>query len=293
MAPSLVYGLVLLVAACWFGPSLAFHSRVSRSNSSFLKSTSAPIDGSAAMIKSILKKPSKVLTVGLEYIGNNLSNTEINTLSMQLRKCKVTAIWCSDVDNMKEFVREQETARGNFPGPCPVIYYGDVKATAAAAEAGASAVVLSAEDVEKDQFELSGNCEIIWKISSIEEMRLVLEKSDNSADAFLLDGSNKMEEVAAALPSGAMYIASVDPMQQDGAEIERAKELKKLGCASILIRQACVGDSEDLEYAQFLVGGMTSKASSEFKFSGLTGSTNGHFGGVQATGSVKWRRVEN
>jgi hypothetical protein len=60
----------------------------------------------------------------------------------------------------------------------------------------------------------------------------------------------------------------------------------------VMIRRACVGDSEDLEYAQFLVGGLTSKASSEFKFTGLTGSTNGHFGGIQANGTVKWKRME-
>ena len=81
-------------------------------------------------------------------------------------------------------------------------------------------------------------------------------------------------------------------MQADGAEVEQAKELKKLGVGSILVQNACVGDSEDLEYSSFVVGGMTSKASSEFSFSGLTGSTNGHFGGVQARGTVQWQRTK-
>ena len=67
--------------------------------------------------------------------------------------------------------------------------------------------------------------------------------------------------------------------------------MKALGAASGVVMKACVGDVEDLEYAQFLVNGLTSKASSEFKFSGLTGSTNGHFGGVQANSKVSWRRV--
>lgn len=80
-------------------------------------------------------------------------------------------------------------------------------------------------------------------------------------------------------------------MQPGGVEVERAKQAKtQLGCASVLIRQACVGDAEDVEYAQFLVSGMTSKASSQFKFSGLTGSTNGHFGGIQQNQEIKWRR---
>jgi hypothetical protein len=39
------------------------------------------------------------------------------------------------------------------------------------------------------------------------------------------------------------------------------------------------------------VSGLTSKASKEFKFSSLTGSTNGHFGGIQSNSSVKWERT--
>jgi hypothetical protein len=55
-----------------------------------------------------------------------------------------------------------------------------------------------------------------------------------------------------------------------------AKALEKSGIHPVLVQQAGVGDAEDLEYIQFLVGGMTmSKASSAFKFSGPTGSTNG------------------
>jgi hypothetical protein len=88
-----------------------------------------------------------------------------------------------------------------------------------------------------------------------------------------------------------LWIAAVNAMQPDGAEIANGKEYKTRGCGSILVRNACIGDSEDTEYAQFCVGGFTSKASSEFKFSGLTGSTNGHFGGIQANSSVKWRRM--
>jgi hypothetical protein len=90
-----------------------------------------------------------------------------------------------------------------------------------------------------------------------------------------------------------MSIATLyDPMQDGGAEIETGKEFKSMGFASVLVKNACVGDKEDVDYASFVVSGMTSKASKEFKFSGLTGSTNGHFGGIQSNSSVKWERTK-
>jgi hypothetical protein len=252
-------------------------------------STTASVGSAAGSLKSVLQKPSKVLTVGLEYAGSgDLSATELSILSMQLRKSKVSAIWCAKVEALQEFVAEQEMARGNFPGPCPIIFHGPVEQTAAAVTAGASAVVLPVDA------EIVDGCDIVWKVSSVEEVESVLETTDNLADAFWLDvvHSETLETVVAAVPKGAMCIASLDAMQPDGAEVDQGRELKRLGCASVFVRQACVGDGEDLEYAQFLVGALTSKASSEFSFSGLTGSTNGHFGGIQANGTVKWKRVE-
>ena len=50
------------------------------------------------------------------------------------------------------------------------------------------------------------------------------------------------------------------------------------GCASVLVRGACVGDDEDIKYARHAVGLLRSKRSSSFAMDGFTGSTNGHFG---------------
>lgn len=265
-----------------------------------------PISGGASILKSVLQKPSKVLTVGLEYAGNKLSPQVISTLSMQLRKLKVSAIWCDDIESLQDFVKEQETAQGNFPGPCSIIYHGPVEYSVTAVEDyGASAVVVPAvvvrdsggggAELDLTDIPIVGHgCEIVWKVSSSDQIKAVLERTGNTSDVFWLDdvSLDNMKSVVACLPNEAMFIASVDSMQPDGAEVLTGKEYKKMGCASIFVRRACVGDAEDLEYAQFLVGGFTSKASSEFKFTGLTGSTNGHFGGVQASTNVRWRRAE-
>ena len=238
-----------------------------------------------------LKKPSKTLTVCLEYDGSAdgaSSSSDLATLSMQLRKVKAGAIFTADIGALKEFATEQESARGDFPGPCPVVYCGDVEGTADAVSAGASAVILSAESADKAA-DVQG-ADIIWEVNTVADVEAVLAVQE-AADSFLVGGDG-IEAVIAALPrKTSCAIGSVQAMQEDDAEIAEGRHLKKAGCASIFIRKAIVGDAEDLEYAQFAVGGLTSKASSEFNFSGLTGSANGHFGGVASSGKGnKWKR---
>jgi len=255
-----------------------------------MSSTSAA-QGAASNLKSILKKPSKVLTVGVGCdFGSALDASEISILSMQLRKSKVSAIWCSNLEAIKEFTSEQETAKGSFPGPLPIIYSGSVDGSSTALQNGASAVVLSASD----DMSSVGDAEVVWSAGSLDEVTTILEATSDAANVFLVNVSSgeEFDAIVQAVPKASLCIASVEPMQADGAEIDIGKNLKKVGCGSVLVPSAIVGDAEDLPYAQFLVDGFTSKASSEFKFSGLTGSTNGHFGGVQASGSDKWLRAK-
>lgn len=286
----------ILVVLLWLRVTAAFlpFNRVHSASSTAMDGLSMSVsstaaDGSASAIVSTMKKMSRVLTVGLEYSGKELSPTELSIISMQLRKCKVSAIYTQDVEAIKEFSAEQQSAMGNFPGPCPVIFHGSVEKAQDALEAGASAVVLPVEAVDNVE---SFAGEIIWKVETAQDIDIVLEKTSGNANVFLIDGNNgAISSLAESIPSKSLWVAAVDAMLEDGAEVALGKQLQSQGCGSILVRNAVVGDSEDMEYAQFCVGGLTSKASSEFKFSGLTGSTNGHFGGVQSNSSIKWRRV--
>jgi hypothetical protein len=292
--------------------TLAARSCLSLSTSIFLTPSAAASLASATAaspkLKSLLKKPSKVLTVGVEYDPKpSHDKNEASVLSMQLRKSKISSIWCKHVEHVQDLSQEQGTAQGNFPGPVPIIYHGPLDCVGQLQEvvnAGASAVVVSLKDNRsvleawreqcKDD---AGIVELVWKISTVGEAQQILDLTDYVADAFWVkakgDEISMLEEIVTVLPKSSLFILPLDPMQPDGAEITRGKEWKqRLGCPSVVVEQACVGDAEDIAYAQFLVNGLTSKASTEFKFSGLTGSTNGHFGGVHANNQVKWRRVD-
>merc|ERR1712071_320382 len=173
-------------------------------------------------------------------------------------------------------------------------------------KAGVTAIVVSAADDDNlnvaqmiindsDDGSKEQNIEIIWRVSTPEQVEKIVDSG--MGHAFLIsnnvdtDGIEKnVEAILDAIPNKAVIISSVNAMQKGNGEIEKGKALKKLGVASILVREACIGDAEDVEYSTFVVNGLTSKASSEFQLTGLTGSTNGHFGGVAEKGAKTWKR---
>ena len=66
---------------------------------------------------------------------------------MQLRKTsKSSAIYTCDVESLSKIVKEQESSRGDFPGPVPVIYYGtDAEKLDSNVVESASAVVIQVQ----------------------------------------------------------------------------------------------------------------------------------------------------
>jgi hypothetical protein len=228
----------------------------------------------------ILKKTSKTLAVALEYapVADVSSPSQLETLSMQLRQCKVSVVVTSHLDAAMEFVKEQESARGNFPGPCPVIYTGDD--VDAAIEGGIKSIVVKAGvDV------MSNNIFVIHRVDSVDDVAHL------GSGAFFVDADQpNINAILDAIPNGSIIMAAMDAMQAENAELERAKELKVRGVSAVLLSKACVGDGEDIEYTRFAVEGLTKKKSSTFNMTGLTGSTNGHFGGVASSQATTWLR---
>lgn len=80
----------------------------------------------------------------------------------------------------------------------------------------------------------------------------------------------------AALPEDAVAISSVDSKND---EIILGRELARAGCKSVLVRQACIGDSNwDLKYARFAIESLTSKANPQFQITDISSSSQGGHG---------------
>lgn len=215
--------------------------------------------------KALIKNKGAV-TVSVELTGDGFNDT-VESLSRELRKSKASAIACSHLNVVATLAAEQATAKGDFPGPCPVLYTGPVGDALAAAKAGASAVVLAAKDIDVAA-ELDGSADVVWLAECTDEIDAIVAAgygSSSSSAAFLVDGQGETS-IVDALPDGAWVIASLSSMQPDSAEIEQGRSLAASGVAtSLLLRAACIGDEEDLPYARYAISGVTRKASSTFK----------------------------
>jgi len=299
-------------------------SQISVSMSNEVNKSSTSIGGGGAAIRGALKKM-RGISISVEYspVKNGdvpkTSPIEIELLSQELRKAKVSSIWTCDSEVIQCFSKEQNSAKGNFPGPVPIVYqhldgggeqHGQVHTDTilAAIENGASAIVLDSDllDVYKTQIDMSSDCgggpvDVICRVENVQHVQMALEAGYDSA--FLLSGSQHDEEIRrmlSAIPKSAVVIVSLSSMQPDSQEISRAKILAGLASdsanvASVLIHDACVGDQEDIKYSSFVVENINKKSSSTFQMTGLTGAANGHFGSEVSGGfrAAKWQRNKN
>ncbi|KAL1498495.1 hypothetical protein AB1Y20_013820 [Prymnesium parvum] len=220
------------------------------------------------------------LAVSLEYSAPP-PHADLEALGEALRAGGAAAVWTADLSAAAALAAEQRRARGDFPGPCAVVFCGAPSDAAAAAAAGATAVVLR----EGSPCEPHGAA-VVWEARDEAELaRLV---GAGAAGAFLLPAA-----LLPALPAGALGVVPLEPMQPGDAEVARGRALAAEG-ASLLVRRACVGDAEDLPYVRFVLQALKSKKSSAFAIDGHTGAVNGHFGArtrVEASPAGGWARA--
>lgn len=284
-------------------PSTTQHNIVALSMSSTVFQTTQSSLDKLDNLKLSIKKPRGV-SIGVEYarLNKELSDGDLKILSMQLRRsAKAAAVWSSDVESIAKLVKEQESARGDFPGPLPVIYSGslsDANVVKTVVDGGVTAVVANyGESLDEAVTSLLSDVGIIWKVSSLDELKALQE--DNVGSVFLLskdvipasvdDASDELAENLSTYKS-MVAIAQIQSMMPANGEIQLGKHLAKLGISSLVLEEACVGDEEDIKYTAYAIEELQKKSSSQFSMTGLTGSTNGHFGVSSHGGEVKWRR---
>jgi len=213
-----------------------------------------------------LKKSTGATTVSVEFLPTNgeLSEVRLSSLSMQLRNAKTASIWVTKdkpaaLMRVKLLAEEQKQAKGSFPGPCPVVYNSKVADTSeleAAVSVGASAVTISLSDVglEKAQEIVSSAAQLgLETVVSIKKNGQVDEALKCKPDVFLVAAEEIEDTVSIVQALGGdklPIIAQVQAMQKNANEREYVQKIKEAGCKAILLKEACVGDSEDLDYTK-------------------------------------------
>jgi len=265
--------------------------RLQRRGEPSAAATSAPAKPMESELFTVLKKPSGALTISLEFnpaSGGASTERDVELKSMEMRKSKAAAVFTPDSESVASLVKEQQQSRGDYPGPCPVVFSGDASKAAAAVEAGASAVVLEPKDLEQAN---TLGVDVLWHVSSSDEVSQIVDAGYGYA--FFVSAADATE-LMPAVPKDALLVAYLDAMQEDGAEVDKGRELNAAGCQSLLVRNACVGDKEDFEYSRYVIGGLRSKASKKYNIGAMTGAVNGHFGmgeNWMSSGPKKWQRT--
>ena len=276
-------------------------------------------------VRAALVKPSKTMSTIFEVSSNIDDEGDLSYLSLQMRKNKVNALSSQSINTVRILVEEQSSASGNFPGPCPVFYDSTSETgnyISKAIELGVSGIIADfslSSTIHDIPNEGGKPIQWVWKCSTVEAVQTVLRNraDEISNDAFLFsivsnhDDLQKLEDIETCIEEMTSHIqdaentknmlligevysmmrADEDTDDTSCREIQIARAFKKLKFQSVLVMDACVGDSEDLEYAKYFLGEVTSKSSKTFKMTGLTGSANGHFGGVQSQSKGQnWKR---
>ena len=245
---------------------------------------------------------------------------EMEILSQDLRKAKLASVFTSHIEAIQTFAKEQQQAQGNFPGPCPIIYNGDANFIKQAIKSGASAIVIKdlsllLSSQQLDTSDTFHGVDFICQVENVQQVKTAMDSgyeyaflikhNDNNHDNNENDSSNNslIVEILSHVPKDAIVIFSLPSMQKNSHEINKGKEIVQLSSTDslsningLVFENACVGDDEDLKYANFLVGAVTKKGSSTFAKTGLTGSTNGNFGTLSDNVSIqdaKWKRLED
>ena len=200
-------------------------------------------------VKNSLKKKSGALTVSIEVLPSDdveapiddgeivgegrrtvalTAEERVERLSGALRGGRegslASAIFTSSSMRFPRSPKEQATA-GDFPGPCPVVFNGEATEASQAIAAGAQGVVLPAREIEVGKSIVENGIEVLWQVSSAEEIAAIVADEAAPEDAFLLsaDDANEAEALVAALPTGALGVAAVDAMQDEDGEIARGR----------------------------------------------------------------------
>ena len=142
-----------------------------------------------------LRKASGALSVSVECQGAH----DVEALSAALRKAGTATLWASEVSMVSQLAAEQLDAAFDFPGPCPVVFHGEAAMAEAAVQAGAAAVVLAPS--ERELAGAMGTADVIWRVSSADELQHLLEAaSDADAPSVLLASEAVQADALASLP---------------------------------------------------------------------------------------------
>jgi hypothetical protein len=250
------------------------------------KIASTPDAKSPGKLKKVLKKPSKAPTFSIEFARDpKIPHHKVETGSLEIRRAKVALLFVDtsvDADgpaDVEAFIKEQATAKTDFPGSVPVIWRGNVRSVedvaraAAAGCAGVSITFVEAGDKVEELIKAAfavGIEPIVEVQEKAEVERAVAAGAAIVQVRFQSAAVESFKAFAATslfkeLPEDVLSLASVAG-RMGGGEMSIAQQMMKVGYNSIVFTGMMTEDNQALQrYVKYIMAMMTSKRSSTIK----------------------------
>uniref|UniRef100_A0A7S0ME54 indole-3-glycerol-phosphate synthase n=1 Tax=Cryptomonas curvata TaxID=233186 RepID=A0A7S0ME54_9CRYP len=261
-----------------------------------VKSTPVASKGPDKIFRAI-KKANGAPSVCVEYSREPAGQRQkVDFISLTFRRSKAAAIIVDTAlpyeggeQDFADFVKEQKTAKGNFPGPASIVWRGkikDVDSIAKAALAGASGVALPAEELSEETLaELVHAChaldmEPFVEISDKKHVsaavaagaRIICIRFTSNAVASFLNYAQI--QLRSDIPKECAAVATIAGRQR-GLEIEQAQQVLQQGKFDGVLMANFITDAADSmadRYAAYVMREVLSKRSEAFRITEVRGS---------------------
>lgn len=249
MFPSLLFTVALLVTGA---SSLSVDLQMSRSR---LQEALSSVAGKLTL------SPEIIIPIPTDMTAILLQNSAIQTLSSRLRtQAKAnTAFIDGTITSVETFCAEQESARGNFPGPIPVVYFGtQVDDMTTLAEAGVMGIVVTVPNLENMSDTLLKPCQaaLACGLQPIPELMIVDDPSSSSCNVeSLVDAIHAclgMDPVALLLTFPAVEV-DIEPPDLPTISKDLKKRVPILGSVRVPVGENRMG----MEVSRFKDAGFT------------------------------------
>lgn len=206
-------------------------------------------------------------------------------------------------EDLADFVKEQKSAKGNFPGPVGIVWRGkisDISSIAKAALAGASGVALPAEELSDETLvQLIHACHALDMEPFVEVTDkkhvttavdagariMCIRFTSNAAANFL---NYAQVQLRPDIPKECATVATI-PGRQGGVEIEQAQQVMQQGKFDSVLLSTFVVDADEKmvdRYAAYVMKEVLSKRSEQFQINDVKGFTTSTYGWGAGAGKI-------
>ena len=251
-----------------------------------LTESSAAAAPRAGKLERAIKKKSGAFASLIEFCVEEGSKQDVEDVSRACRMGKAAAIVLDvgvalagrDRETTLQVIAEQARAKGNFPGPCPLVIRHcalvDPLQVAEVHALGASALMLPSAALSADGAALLSAAAALGLevVVEVDDEGALAAAREAGARIMCVRGVGSLEEALALrkkIPAECAALVAVPAQQDNEDELSDVGEAKGAGFDGVVLMEAVIEAENDLEYCICILPAIQSKKSSTFAFAAI------------------------